>query len=118
MSASKIECPLCGGSKMCGDHTCPECHGTGQVPNVFALAGTSVVETDEETAAAEGRPLAEVQAETRHAVAWIEAHRDQPDAVPCAWCDGVGTLPANPDGSAEGETCGHCDGTGIAGDVD
>ena len=103
---------------MCGDHTCPECHGTGQVPNVFALAGTSVAETDEETAAAEGRPLAEVQAETRHAVAWIEAHRDQPDAVPCAWLDGVGTLPANPDGSAEGETCGHCDGTGIAGDVD
>lgn len=36
--------------------------------------------------------------------------------VPCAWCDGRGTLDANPDGSGDGEHCSHCDGSGIAGD--
>jgi len=40
------------------------------------------------------------------------------DEIPCAWCNGEGSLDSNPDGSGEDETCGHCGGTGLAKDCE
>lgn len=74
----KITCPLCKGT---GNRPqwpkCPECDGTGMVIDHFTLAGVPTIETDEETAAAaECRPLAEVQAETARAKRWIANHQN------------------------------------------
>lgn len=73
MSENKIECPLCGGTGTNGDHECPECEGTGRVPDIFAELRHGRYETDEETAAAECRPLAEVQAERAQRVLALPA---------------------------------------------
>lgn len=66
-----IQCPLCDGTGIRHDHKCPECCGTGRVENVFALAGRPTIETDEETAAAECRPIEDVMADTAAAKKWI-----------------------------------------------
>jgi len=71
MSENKIECPLCSGTGVSGDHQCPECKGIGRVDNVFAELRHGRYETAEETAAAECRPLADVQAEKAEAKTWI-----------------------------------------------
>lgn len=68
---TKIQCPLCGGcGKRHGD-VCRECHGSGEVKNHFALAGPGERETDAQTAAAECRPLEEVQDERKRAATWL-----------------------------------------------
>lgn len=75
--ADTICCPLCDGSgKRSNGTNCPECKGAGHVENHFKLAGPCAIETAEETAAAECRPVEEVREENRLAAEWI-ARRNQ-----------------------------------------
>jgi hypothetical protein len=102
MSRNKIDCPLCGGTGASRDHECPECKGTGRVPNVFGELRHGSYETDEETAAAECRPLADVQAEAERATNWLEASpANRPESADTwvDYCTEVLTLAGGPTGT-------------------
>jgi len=78
----QLTCPLCAGDKMSGDHPCPECKGTGRVPDIFAELRYGRCETAEETAEAECRPLDEVQAEAARARRWLTtAPNERPECA-------------------------------------